>query len=184
VLPAAKWTTGVGSITYSNSDRTATGSGNSEKSVYTTTAKSSGKWYAELSYFTGAANREDDEFFGVIANTGFYPGQSGSSGFGTADTRGMVNNAGGSTSGTLPSWSSGTNVYMVAVDFDNKKAWLGLNGSWTTSSDPAAGTGANVSAWTGTPSFRVATRVFYNSDAVTIVESQAYRPSGFEPWDS
>jgi hypothetical protein len=180
----AVWTTGVSSITYSNSDRTATGSATSEKSIITTTAKSTGKWYIELSYVTNASNRETDEFWGVATSSSAYPGNTGSGGFGIADTRSVTSDIAGTRLGVLPAWSSGTNVYMFAIDFGAKKAWFGVNGTWRSGADPAAGTTPCIVSWTGTPSLYAAARVYYNTDAVTIVTSPAYLPSGFTQWDS
>jgi hypothetical protein len=186
---SAKFATGIAGVTYSNDDRMATASTTSEKSVYVTTVKSTGKWYVEFSYFTSANTYEEDEYFGAatITNTMYYPGQSiqadANGSFGVADTRSIESRmSGSSTSGSLSTWNSGTNIYMVAIDFDAKKAWLGVNGSWTSGSNPATGTSPNVFNWNGTPSMRAGARLYYNQDSITIVSNPTYLPLGFDTW--
>lgn len=42
-------------------------------------------------------------------------------------------------------------VIMIAYDTDASKVWFGLNGTWQTGSDPAAGTGGQTIATSGVP---------------------------------
>ena len=44
------------------------------------------------------------------------------------------------------SWTN-NDIIMFALDVDNRKLWIGKNGTWNDSGDPAAGTGENAS-WT------------------------------------
>ena len=45
---------------------------------------------------------------------------------------------------TGTSFNSGTNILMMAIDFDNNKIYYGKNGSWTQSGNPGAGTGGQA----------------------------------------
>lgn len=45
-----------------------------------------------------------------------------------------------STSPTLSASDGGDGTYMIAIDFDNNKLYLGVNGTWYQSGDPNAGT--------------------------------------------
>ena len=72
-----------------------------------------------------------------------------SSAFGITVSSGNANTYVGGTSvssGTINAASSG-DVLMLAVDFDNKKFFYGINGTWENSGDPVAGTGEVISGW-------------------------------------
>ena len=43
-----------------------------------------------------------------------------------------------------------TDIYMIALDLDNGKVWIGFNGTWPNAGDPAAGTNEMCSSVSGT----------------------------------
>ena len=54
---------------------------------------------------------------------------------------GTVYSAGGTSGGSSVTAPSVNDIKMWAYDYDAKKLWYGLNGTWAFSGDPAAGTG-------------------------------------------
>lgn len=109
---------------------------------------SSGKWYWEIEIVTvtplnthhlhGAAPSS-------INHATQYPGNIAQS-FGCQGSSSEYKNGAGD--GTGPSYGSDGNVLMIALDMDNNKAWLGLNGTWHGGGDPGAGTGEQFSSLT------------------------------------
>lgn len=109
--------------------------------------RSTGKWYFELTG-TGFTSASGAQFIG-IATTGWV--RSNLLGAAGAGPNGIaVSGHGYSTyynaapgNGRMAASYPGTAgaVTMVAVDFDAKKVWFGVNGSWKYSGNPA--TGAN-----------------------------------------
>ena len=126
---------------------------NNHMGYFSTMGMKTGKWYAEVRYVDAGI---DTVTFGVAeTNERFSP---------TQDTTAY---AGGSRSGisanTYVDWATysveskkfstynGTNtsygvggasgdIFMLAVDMDNNKFWIGKNGTWMASGNPAAGT--------------------------------------------
>ena len=126
---------------------------NNHIGYFSTMGMKTGKWYAEVRYIDSAI---DTVTFGVAeTNERFSPSQ---------DVTAYV---GGSRSGisanTYVDWATygveakkystynGTNtsygvagvsgdIFMLAVDMDNNKFWIGKNGTWMASGNPAAGT--------------------------------------------
>jgi hypothetical protein len=70
---------------------------------------------------------------------------------------------------------------MIAVDFDAKKLWMGVNGTWLVG-DPANGLVPTAYNWSGTPDWAASLRGYYNGTRSQISLTQLYRPSGFLPW--
>lgn len=110
-----------------------------------------GKRYWELAYGAGALSSE----FGII-NDSFREGATNSSSFSlpgaTNDGVGVIVNSGQWTVTSSPGGTgslSGVSVYsagivvMIAYDADTGDVWFGVDGVWSASGDPAAGTGAN-----------------------------------------
>ena len=139
----------------------------------------SGKWYWELTFNSGTLGQA---YHGII-DIGNNPDRSWitSNIAATRDTNyGLY---GDSSTGSNPAaWAAG-DVINFAVDVDNQKFFIGVNGTWTNSADPAAGTGAS---FTGrdfsnyTPLFSDA-----NTDATYTANfgARAYKytpPSGFK----
>ena len=129
--------------TLSNNDLTAT-YGSAVTQAYSTTTKSTGKWYWEIRIDGGTDN---NSFLGIAPNTDIWVGSSQSEGIGVNGGGGIANASGGTTAaGTVSSHSAG-DVRMFALDADAKKLWIGKNGTWDNSGDPAAGTGEVVYGW-------------------------------------
>ena len=126
---------------------------NNHMGYFSTMGMKTGKWYAEVRYVDTAI---DTVTFGVAeTNERFSPSQD------------VTAYAGGSRSGisanTYVDWATysvqalkystynGTNtsygvgassgdIFMLAVDMDNNKFWIGKNGTWMASGNPASGT--------------------------------------------
>jgi hypothetical protein len=64
-------------------------------------------------------------------------------------------NAGGWSAGSSPTTFVAGNVLMIAIDADNGRLFLGKNGTWNNSGDPAAGTNASFSSMPSATDFAV-----------------------------
>lgn len=107
-----------------------------------TFAPSSGKWYWE-STFTSNANAGRS---GVQPTTAGAAGVS-TTGYGLDHTNGqkIING----TSSAYGSAISNNDVVMYALDLDAGKVWIGKNGTWFNSGNPAAGTNELSSGLSG-----------------------------------
>ena len=140
-------------ITQGNLKVERSSNANNHMGYFSTMGMKTGKWYAEVRYVDPGI---DTVTFGVAeTNERFSPSQ---------DTTAY---AGGSRSGisvnTYVDWATysveskkfstynGTNtsygvggasgdIFMLAVDMDNNKFWIGKNGTWMASGNPASGT--------------------------------------------
>ncbi|MBV8895538.1 MAG: hypothetical protein JO051_03425 [Acidobacteriaceae bacterium] len=190
-----KWNSSdAGSDTqFANGDRdflhgVTSGTWNSARS---TDSKSSGKWYVEITIPTAASSS--------TPNAGIGFGDSSfnvNSYLGSADSAGLIFAFPGSgfVGGILafttapPSGDtvSAADIYMMALDLDNGKAYLGKNGSWFSGMNPAAGTGPWVT-WTpsGTgPWFVAATQNGNSTCTLRLAAGNTYSaPSGFTVWN-
>jgi hypothetical protein len=174
------------SITLSASDRTATcGSGGTAQGVRSVGFKSgaSGKYYFEVvvSFTVG------DCWVGITQSSqslSAYPTSSDTdalilyAGLPTT-TEGIVSSG---SSYASPSLSSGDSM-MVAIDFDNSRAYYGAEGSWWDGANPAGNTGGlDISS-------RVAGNYYIfgggsiNTDVINLPQTVTYTPpSGFSVW--
>jgi len=138
-------------ITLSNGNLTATGTINAadvDRNARGISGKSSGKWYFECAFSAlgtyvgiGVANST------APLNT-TYIGQD-VNGWGAFSTGGSYHNAVASVTAIFPTFVA-NNIIMVALDMDNGKVWMGVNGTWPSSGDPAAGTNYSWNGITGT----------------------------------
>ena len=135
-----------GSATLSNNNLTATCGGGITQ-AYSNSSKSSGLWYWEISVDGGTDN---NAWFGMGVDVNYWVGSSNSGGIGINGSGQIANNTGGTAISSVSSHTSG-DIRMFALDADNKKLWIGKNGTWENSGDPAAGTGEVLHSWTGTP---------------------------------
>lgn len=150
------WTTDTNCtyITFSNNNLTATASTNGSCQAFSSTTKSTGKWYWEISLGTVTG----DTMLGITVNTNSFPGANNTGGLGLYHNGTWFNNAGATV--TNVSSLSTNDVVMFALDADAKKLWVGLNGTWENSGNPAAGTGEVVSAWSSSPNWKFVARMF------------------------
>jgi hypothetical protein len=135
-----------GSITLSNGDLTASNATSDESYVRATTAKTTGKWYWEITVDVMAA--AGDCFIGIVV-----PGTSTTIRVVNAinQPRCMFRSDGTRYDGSVtanggPSYTVG-DVVMFAWDATADKFWAGKNGTWHGSGDPAAGTGQQSSGF-------------------------------------
>ncbi len=133
------WNAVFGQPTYSNTlsqgNLTVTGTGDR----HGTMRFGPGKWYWEVTYDGGTLGQQ---YIGIvdIRNTQdrVWP---------TAEIAATRDSGYGfygdsSTGSSVASWSAG-DVLNFAVDVDNQKFFIGVNGTWTNSGNPASGTGAS-----------------------------------------
>jgi hypothetical protein len=109
------------------------------------------------------------------------------------DTWGWLSNPRNYYKGSYTSLSGGgsvaTDVLMVAIDPANKSIWYGKNGTWLTSSDPGAGTGAHrtnlfvvaTTLYPGWSAYQATESVTYNFGATSFAHSI---PSGFVSYNA
>jgi hypothetical protein len=145
-------------------------------------AHSDGKWYAEIVLTDGDGDM-NEIIFGLSKYGNTWPGNTTTEGLGTR-SGGTVqfNDAGATVTGTMGTIADGDTV-MIAVDFDAKKAWFGINGTWQNSGDPVAGTGFMASAWPGSPMWAIGLKLFFGNSAAELPTTPAYTPpSGFTYW--
>jgi len=128
--------------TLSNGNLTTTGSTKNDRGTFTMT---SGKWYYEIKRVSGSPG------MGVAYPNVSFPNDV----WGNADN-GWNCDINGTTYdfGTMRSsyvQAVGVNgIVMIAVDIDNGKIWHGVDGTWSRSGDPAAGTGESATFTGGT----------------------------------
>ena len=130
-------------LTYSNGNNTITTSGTQWQGTATTLAPTSGKYYWEAKYNTGSGIKLDigrlpDDLQFLQTNNQSYLSYS-TYGYGY-----QLNNSGTDyycSNNTCTTWNSSrgnsTKIYMVAVDLDNGKMWIGADGTWFNKSGTA-----------------------------------------------
>jgi hypothetical protein len=152
-VPAVTWSSTDKDplIVLSNGDRTMSAGASVNVSVFSSSTASTGKKYVELLMVTtnlvgigyprlGAANTPDfNTYLDAITQSisiSPYGGVVGASG--------VTNN--GHTLGAIAAGQ----VLMLAFDFDAGLAWVGLDGVWANSGNPATGANPSYSGLTGT----------------------------------
>lgn len=166
-------------VVLSNSDLTAGSNSVTFGSVRATLGRSSGKYYFEILCTTMGSTRTGlgDGAFSLST----YVGNS-------AKSAGIV--TGGNTSNGYTHTNSGIvsisngNYLMIAVDMDADKAWLGVNGTWAFSGDPAGGTGTWLDAVSGTvyPATSVSETNVSFTLRTKLSQFGTAPPSGFSAW--
>ena len=111
-----------------------------------------GKWYAEL--FLNGPSDNDYPMIGITDTINL--NQQGAQGTKMAagfEMSGSTNNQGTNNLGTITNTNTGwpdfsdNDIVMYALDCDNRKLWLGRNGTWINSGDPAGNSNQQLS-WT------------------------------------
>ena len=127
------------------------GTGNSA-GVAATIMPINGKWYAEL--YLESPSGGDYPFFGItdtlnLNNKGDY-GSKMAAGF---EIDGQTNNQSTTNFGTITNTNTGwpsfadNDIVQFALDLDNRKLWIGRNGTYINSGNPASGSNQQLS-WT------------------------------------
>lgn len=166
-------------LTFTNGNRTVThGAETGFQTVRTTTARTSGKLYAEVG-FLYPARFTQDYAFGLYGGSEDLAQRIGITGVCVTDT-GNVQAYGSNAGPNVGSFST-TDIAQIAVDFGARLVWFGRNGTW--SGNPAAGTGG-ISISTG--ALFLAGTTWAPSEKVGLNCGQdpfAYAlPSGFSQW--
>jgi hypothetical protein len=130
-------------LSFSNGNNTLTTTNSQWEGCATTLAASSGKWYWEAKYNTGSGIRLDiarlpkDLRFFDNSNQSYLTYAPYGYGY-------QLNNSGYDYYGnnnSMTTWTTNrgnsTKIYMVAVDLDNGKWWIGADGSWFNKSGTA-----------------------------------------------
>ena len=114
------------------------------RTMFSTLAASSGKWYCEMKYVSGS-----NQMFGIfsldkksnVKNIGYVgDNNSGTQAVGLAKGGDYYINGNTSTytGGSNTSWTTG-DIIQIALDRDNSKVYFGKNGTWMGSGNPASG---------------------------------------------
>lgn len=168
------------SITLSNGDLTATGTGTSQL-VRSATGKSSGQWYFEVTVGTAVT-------FGTVGvalsttSTGTWVGGDATPGsYGLGPAHSYRNGGSDSTANAV----NDGDVVGVAVDLDAGLIWWSVNGVWIndiggTAGDPAAGTHERYSGLTGTYYPASAPGAAAHTINATFASAP---PAGFSAWE-
>ena len=126
---------------------------NNHVGYFSTMGMSSGKWYAEVRYVDAAIDtvtfgvaETNERFSPTDNNTAYAAGsRTGISVNSYVDwaTYGVEAKKYSTYNGTNTSYGVAAvsgDIFMLAVDMDNNKFWVGKNGTWMASGNPAAGT--------------------------------------------
>ena len=139
-----------------NTQQYSHGSANSA-AVAATIMPDAGKWYVELKLSSPSGG--DYPFFGITDNRnlsqqdGSSAGDNGSKMAAGFEIDGQTNNQSntflGSITNTNTGWPSFSDedIVQFALDLDNRKLWIGRNGTYINSGNPAAGSNEQL-AWT------------------------------------
>ena len=142
-----------GGLTLANGNLDATASSAAWRSVIGTLARSTGKFYYEV---TVTATTATNYMIVGVGRSSLPASALNAEPGSTADGWGVqfgspswkVNGGSYTNLGTAFSYTT-NDVLMVAVDVDAGKFWFGKNGTWILSGDPAAGTNALFTNLTG-----------------------------------
>jgi len=140
-------------LVLSNGNLNFTGSGTGAKSALATIGASSGKWYFEGTIVQASSG--GNLGFGIQNQTFNAPSgtQPQSNSYGwvviTSGSSSTFYKAHDGTWTSIGTYAAG-DVIGIAVDIDAGKIWFAQNGTWFSSGDPAAGTNAIYTNFTGT----------------------------------
>ena len=111
-----------------------------------------GKWYCEM--YLESPSAGDYPFFGITDTLNLnQQGDHGTKMAAGFEIDGATNNQSSTNLGSITNTNTGwptfadNDIVMFALDCDNRKWWIGRNGTWTNSGDPAAGSNQQLS-WT------------------------------------
>lgn len=178
----------AGGMTLSNAGLTVTPSGGGPwNSIRTNTSQSSGKLYAE--FVTSEAVTSYNRMFGV-ADSQFAAGGNylGNSLYSCAVDNGYAT-SGFTSNYTYSVLPAANDVFQMAIDFGAEYIWLGLNNTWVSPGNPAAGTNPMATFVLATVGPLFPAMSFYATGVgvwtlQTTAASQRYAPpSGFTAWD-
>ena len=167
-------------FTLSNGNRTATYDNTAVFNIVaSSTTKSSGKWYVEVTATTVATGDNEIGFYTTAPSAGSYVGETSAS-WGWYYAGGIYNN---NTSNNNSSAFANGDTVMLAVDVGTGKMWWGKNGTWIGSGDPSTGanpvyTGASGVAYTLAVSATGGSSITY-----ALASTLTYTlPTGFNAW--
>lgn len=125
-------------VTLSNANMTATfpNDGNT-KGIRATTGKSAGKWYWELNVNSLGSDSSNTLVGFKLASQNLIINSAGTVSW--APSQQVRENTTQVNGDASSDWAAG-NVLMLAMDVDALKVWVGVNGTWAFSGNPAAGT--------------------------------------------
>ena len=188
-------------FTISNGGLTLSGDTNSAwKTALATKPNISGKVYVEIqvvsaasptSIMVGLANQSIDLYFylgGVTTNP--VMADYSSAAFWGGENALLGNGASGvwsaPTTLTCPTFSAG-DIVMLAVDRTLGKAWVGYNGTWSNSGNPAAGTNEWINSIPATDMVFLAASIYTSPSNSLQINAKASQltyspPSGFATW--
>jgi hypothetical protein len=176
----------------SNGNLTATsnnaGGGSTNGQVRATISRANGKFYHEIRLDAGPVSSFPYMGIRSIANALVGNGPFDAGGdfgcFMRSPNDGFVTYQPGSNIATVGPAVAVGDVFMFASDINNRKFWVGCNGTWTSGGNPSTGTGGATltagitwSPWVSNGTVApILTARFASSDWTYPI------PSGFEPW--
>lgn len=180
------WNTGdmSGTWTLSDSDHTATGPNDSNlRGIRGVTSRNSGKRYFEIEVVS--IPNQGDWFAGFsTTNSNLSTGFNDTGIYGYRGTGALWTNA--SNPGSMSGLAAGEKI-MVAIDFAAGKLWLGREGTWYNSGDPAAGTN-ETGTFTASTAMMPTMRTDNNAGSpagklITLTADFEFTvPTGFSSW--
>jgi len=185
----------------SNGGLTLTGDANSGwKTALATKPNITGKVYVEVQVIStsgatnmmvGLANQSVDLYYYLGGST-TNPAMAdySSAGFWSGENALLANGANGGwnarTTLACPTFSAG-GIVMLAIDRTLGKAWVGYNGAWSNSGNPAAGTNEWINSIPVTDMLFLAASIYTSSSNSLQINAKASQltyspPSGFVAW--
>jgi hypothetical protein len=156
-----------------------------------TLGATSGKWYWEVKFEWTGSLTSTSVRMGIGTELSVPPNPNSSSDEGSAvqiqankgSTLSFRNlNSSPTTNTTGFNTLDPNDIFMFALDIDNKKLFIGKNGSWYNSADPVAGTNAQAYSWTfsnGDITFPVIS--FYSGDTASNTYNHSLLPNFGNP---
>ena len=175
-----KWNTVTSSdkYTFSVDDTVATQDGGSRNTAFGLYPKTTGKWYCEIEITI-----ESSKSYVGVAIEGYGSSselnQSGSSSYRTGGNKYCDGNQGSHDGND----TGDGQINMVAIDFDAQLFWIGVDGIWVNSGDPASAANPACSG-SSFNSSTMAVNGQQTGDVFTILQSPTYAiPAGFSYWE-
>ena len=167
-------------FTLSNGNRTATYDNTAAFNIVaSSTTKSSGKWYVEVTATTVETGDNEIGFYTTAPSAGDYVGGASTS-WGWFYGGGFYNNG---IVTNFPTAFANGDTLMLAVDVGTGKMWWGNNGTWVLSGDPSSGANPVYTGTSGVAYTIAVSAKGGSSIAYALASTLTYTlPTGFNAW--
>jgi len=151
-------------VSLSDGNLTSTVSSSSnDRGAKATQAVASGKWYFEVYFSASNADNNGAVAISDSSNYNAIPGEtSDPTGFRYGSVGKLKQNG---VQGSVITAITAKDIVMVALDMDNNKAWIGINGTFISSGNPATGSNATT---TTIPDLAFPASYHYNTTATEL----------------